>query len=63
MATPSRFWVTVSYRHGDENVEEGTEIDLDAYRDAVARPNPLTTEIRKIRESLTAILEERPLRR
>ena len=63
MSTPSRFWVTVSYRHGDENVEEGTEIDLDAYRDAVARPSPLVKEIRKIRESVTAILEERPLRR
>jgi hypothetical protein len=63
MATPSRFWVTVSYRHGDEIVEEATEIDLDAYRDAVARPNPLATEMRKIRELLAAILEERSLRR
>jgi hypothetical protein len=63
MATPSRFWVTVSYRDGDEVVEEATEIDLDAYRNAVARPNPLATEVRKIRELLAAILEERSLRR
>jgi hypothetical protein len=63
MATPSRFWVTVSYRHGDEIVEEATEIDLDAFRDAVARPNALATEMRKIRELLAAILEERSLRR
>jgi len=63
MATPSRFWVTVSYRHGDEVVEEASEIDLDAYRDAVARPNPLATEIRKIRELVAAILEERSPRR
>lgn len=63
MATPSRFWVTASYRHEDEIVEKATEIDLDAYREAVPRPNRLATEIRKIRESLAAIPEERDRRR
>jgi hypothetical protein len=62
MATPSRFWVTVSYRHGEEIVEEATEIDLDAFRDAVAKPNPLAKEIRKIRETLAEVPEERSRR-
>ncbi len=63
ISTPSRFWVTASYRHGDEVVEEATEIDLDAYKEAVPRPNRLAAEIRKIRESLAAIPEDRSRRR
>ena len=62
MATPPRFWVTASYRDDDEIVEEATEIDLDAYRDAVPRPDPLATELKKLRESVAAIPEERSRR-
>ncbi len=62
MATPPRFWVTASYRDDDEIVEGATEIDLDAYRDAVPKPDRLAAEIRKLRESLAAIPEERSRR-
>ena len=62
MATPPRFWVTASYRDDDEIVEEATEIDLDAYRDAVHRPDPLASELKKLRESVAAIPEERSRR-
>ena len=59
MATPPRFWVTASYRDDDEIVEEATEIDLDAYREAVPRPDPVATELKKLRESIAAAFAEK----
>ncbi|HVF60186.1 MAG TPA: hypothetical protein VNJ70_10290 [Thermoanaerobaculia bacterium] len=48
--TPSTFAVSATYSYGDRTVSERTVIDLRPYHGGMTAPDPVATELKKLRE-------------